>query len=121
MLSTVAVPPGSVPLPPYDRYGLGLLEVETPAGRLVGNVGGIPGFMSIVLSTLNGRRQLGVMINVLAAPDPVYEAFTQVFRELGTRLVSKRRQIWTPRVHPQPNPGLRNLHAHTSCRDRSEP
>ena len=26
----------------YDRYGLGLLEVETPAGRLVGNAGGIP-------------------------------------------------------------------------------
>ena len=32
------------------------------------------------------------MINVLAAaPDPVYEAFTQVFRELGARLLSKRR------------------------------
>ena len=70
-----------------DRYGLGLLEAETPAGRLVGNVGGIPGFLSIVLSTPDGRRQLGVMINVLAAPDPVYEAFTQVFRELGARLL----------------------------------
>ena len=55
MLSTVTVPPGSVPLPLYDRYGLGLLEVETPAGRLVGNIGGIPGFLSIVLSTPNGR------------------------------------------------------------------
>ena len=30
---------------------------------------------------------LGIMINVLAAPDPVYEAFTQVFRELGARLL----------------------------------
>jgi D-alanyl-D-alanine carboxypeptidase len=87
MLSTVTVPPGSVPLPLYDRYGLGLLEVETPAGRLVGNIGGIPDFLSIALSTPNGRRQLGVMINVLAAPDPVYEAFTQVFRELGARLL----------------------------------
>ncbi len=91
MLSTVTVPPGSVPLPLYDSYGLGLLEVETPAGRLIGNVGGIPGFLSLVLSTPDGRRQLGVMINVLAAPDPVYEAFTQVFRELGARLLSKRR------------------------------
>jgi Beta-lactamase len=91
MLSTVTVPHGSVPLPLYDRYGLGLLEVEIPAGRLVGNVGGIPGFLSIVLSTPDGRRQLGVMINVLAAPDPVYEAFTQLFRELGARLLSKRR------------------------------
>jgi D-alanyl-D-alanine carboxypeptidase len=87
MLSTVTVPPGSVPLPLYNRYGLGLLEVETPGGRLVGNVGGIPGFLSIVLSTPDGRRQLGVMINVLAAPDPVYQAFTQVFRELGARLL----------------------------------
>jgi ferritin-like protein len=86
--STVTVPPGSVPLPLYDRYGLGLLEVETPAGRLVGNAGGIPGFLSIVLSTPDGRRQLGIMINVLPAPDPVYEAFTQVFRELGARLLS---------------------------------
>jgi hypothetical protein len=55
------------------------------------NIGGIPGFLSITLSTLDGRRQLGVMINVLAAPDPVDEAFTQVFRELGARLLSKRR------------------------------
>jgi D-alanyl-D-alanine carboxypeptidase len=91
MLSTVTVPPGSVPLPLYDRYGLGLLEVDTPAGRLAGNIGGIPGFLSIVLSTPNGRRELGVMINMLTAPDPVYEAFTQVFRELGPRLLSKRR------------------------------
>jgi len=88
MLSTVAVPPGSVPLPLYDRYGLGLLEVETPAGRLIGNAGGIPGFLSIVLSTRDGRRQLGVMINVLPAPDPVYGAFAQVFRQLGTPLLS---------------------------------
>jgi hypothetical protein len=77
------VPPGSIPLPLYDRYGLGLLEVETPAGRLVGNAGGIPGFLNIVLSTPDGRRQLGVMINLLIAPDAVYEAFMRVFRELS--------------------------------------
>jgi hypothetical protein len=44
--------------------------------------------LSIVLSTPDGRRQLGVMINVLVAPDPVYEAFMQVFRELGAGLLS---------------------------------
>jgi D-alanyl-D-alanine carboxypeptidase len=54
MTTTVAVPPGSIPLPLYDRYGLGLLEVETPAGPLLGNAGGIPGFLSIVLSTPDG-------------------------------------------------------------------
>jgi CubicO group peptidase (beta-lactamase class C family) len=70
MRATVAVPPGSIPLPFYDRYGLGLLEVQTPAGRLVGNAGGIPGFLNIVLSTQDGRRQLGVMTNLLLAPGP---------------------------------------------------
>ena len=83
MLSTVPVPPGSVPLPLYDRYGLGLLETGTPARRLVGHAGGIPGYLSMVLSTPDGRRQLGVMIDVLVAPDAVYEAFMRVFRELA--------------------------------------
>jgi D-alanyl-D-alanine carboxypeptidase len=88
MTTTVAVPPGSIPLPMYDRYGLGLLEVGTPDGRLVGMVGGIPGFLSVVLSTPDGRRQLGVMVNALLAPAPVYEAFIQGSRALGSRLLS---------------------------------
>jgi D-alanyl-D-alanine carboxypeptidase len=83
MQPSVPVPPGSIPLPLYDRYGLGLLEIGTPAGRLVGHAGGIPGYLSMVLSTRDGRRQLGVMSNVLVAPDPVYEAFMRVFRELS--------------------------------------
>jgi D-alanyl-D-alanine carboxypeptidase len=91
MTTMVEVPPGSIPLPLYDlydRYGLGLLEVETPAGPLLGNVGGIPGFLSIVLSTPDGRRQLGLMINALLAPAPVHEAFIQGSRALGGRLLS---------------------------------
>jgi D-alanyl-D-alanine carboxypeptidase len=88
MTTTVAVPPGSIPLPMYDRYGLGLLEVGTPDGHLVGMVGGIPGFLSVVLSTPDGRRQLGVMVNALLAPAPVYEAFIQGSRALGSRLLS---------------------------------
>jgi D-alanyl-D-alanine carboxypeptidase len=88
MLPTVTVPPSSIPLPVYDRYGLGLLETGTPAGRLVGMVGGIPGYLSIVLSTHDGRRQLGLMINLLVAPDVVVEAFIKVVREIGLRLLS---------------------------------
>jgi D-alanyl-D-alanine carboxypeptidase len=91
MLPAVTVPSRSLPLPLYDQYGLGLLEVETPAGRLVGNVGGIPGFLSIVLSTRDGRRQLGVMVNVLPAPDPMDEAFIDGSRALGVRLLSDER------------------------------
>jgi D-alanyl-D-alanine carboxypeptidase len=88
MATMVEVPPGSIPLPLYHRYGLGLLEVETPAGPLLGNAGGIPGFLSIVLSTPDGRRKLGLMINALLAPAPVYEAFIQGSRALGRRLLS---------------------------------
>jgi hypothetical protein len=51
MTTMVAVPPDSIPLPLYERYGLGLLEIETPTDRLLGNAGGIPGFLSIILST----------------------------------------------------------------------
>ncbi|HZD69467.1 MAG TPA: serine hydrolase domain-containing protein [Actinomycetes bacterium] len=87
MLTTVPFPPGAVPLPLLDRYGLGLTEVDTPAGHLVGHPGGIPGFLSIVLSTPDGGRQLALMINALYAPDPVYGAFIQAFRELGMRLL----------------------------------
>ncbi|HZC99835.1 MAG TPA: serine hydrolase domain-containing protein [Actinomycetes bacterium] len=70
MLETVPFPSGAVPLALEDRYGLGLAEVDTPTGRLVGHPGGIPGFLSIVLSTPDGRRQLGIMINALSAPIP---------------------------------------------------
>jgi len=96
MLSTVPVPPGSIPLPLplYDRYGLGLLEMGTPAGRLVGQLGGIPGYLSMVLSTPDGRRQLGVMGNVLVAPDAMYEAFLRVVRELSPAEVSGGGRAW---------------------------
>jgi hypothetical protein len=87
MVTTVPFPPGAAPLSLLDRYGLGLTEVDTPAGRLVGHTGGIPGFLSIVLSTPDGGRQLALVINALYAPDPVYGAFIQAFREFGTRLL----------------------------------
>jgi D-alanyl-D-alanine carboxypeptidase len=89
MLTTVAVPPSSLPLPLFERNGLGIIEVDTPAGPLVGSPGGIPGFLNTILSTPDGRRQLGVMINVGdRPPDPVVDAFIRAFRELGPRLYS---------------------------------
>jgi D-alanyl-D-alanine carboxypeptidase len=38
MLTAVPVPPGSLPVPHYDRYGLGLVVFQTP----VVNVGELP-------------------------------------------------------------------------------
>jgi len=89
LLTTVDVPPTSVQLPLLDRYGLGVVEVDTPLGPLVGHPGGIPGFLSMVLSTRDGQRQLGVMTNVGdRAPEPVVDAFIRAFIELGTRLLT---------------------------------
>jgi D-alanyl-D-alanine carboxypeptidase len=87
MLTSVAVPRASLPLPLFDRNGLGIIETDTPAGPLVGAAGGIPGFLSIISSTPDGRRQLGVMINIGdRAPVPVVEAFLRTLRVLGLRL-----------------------------------
>jgi D-alanyl-D-alanine carboxypeptidase len=87
MVTTVPVPPASIPLPLFDRCGMGLIVTETPAGPLVGQLGGIPGFLNFVLSTPDGRRQVGLMVNVGALPpDRAVEAFIQTFRRVGTRL-----------------------------------
>jgi len=67
-------------------YGLGLIVMETPAGRVVGHDGAIPGFRDIVLSTVDGRRQVGIVMNVYFDPPAASEAFTRVFTELQTRV-----------------------------------
>jgi D-alanyl-D-alanine carboxypeptidase len=77
---------------PTDRpvvgYGLGLQVVETPAGRLFGHDGDIPGFNNIVLSTQDGRRQFGVMRNeALFAPPAVSEAFSQAVMAIAMGLL----------------------------------
>jgi D-alanyl-D-alanine carboxypeptidase len=89
MLTGVAVPRASLPLPLFDRNGLGIIETDTPAGPLVGAAGGIPGFLTMILSTPDGRRQLSVVINIGdRAPGPVVEAFLRTLRVLGLRLRS---------------------------------
>jgi D-alanyl-D-alanine carboxypeptidase len=80
---TTPVPVG---VPGYG-YGLGLLVVETPSGRLIGHDGAIPGFLNIVMSTEDGRRQLGVMINELIVPTAVMAAFDQTWMAIAERLL----------------------------------
>jgi D-alanyl-D-alanine carboxypeptidase len=82
---TTPVPTGR----PGFGYGLGLRVIETPAGRLLGHEGAIPGFNNIVLSTKDGRRQLGVMMNEEFATPAVYEAFNQVFMALAMGLLDR--------------------------------
>ena len=90
MLATVPVPPGSIPLPLYDRYGKGLVELDIPAGRLVGDQGGIPGFLCVALSAPDGRGQLALVVNALAAPAPVYQAMIEAAQALGASLPARR-------------------------------
>jgi D-alanyl-D-alanine carboxypeptidase len=80
---TTPVPTGR----PGFGYGLGLVVIDTPAGRLLGHDGAIPGFLNIVLSTENGRRQVGVMMNEEFATPAVSEAFNQVFMALAMGLL----------------------------------
>jgi D-alanyl-D-alanine carboxypeptidase len=68
-------------------YGLGLAVIDTPSGRLIGHDGAIPGFLNIVLSTEDGRRQLGVMMNEEFATPAVYEAFDQALVAIAMRLL----------------------------------
>lgn len=72
-------------------YGLGLAVIETPSGRLIGHDGAIPGFFNIVLSTEDGRRQLGVMMNEEFATPAVYEAFNQAFIAIAIELLEAAR------------------------------
>ena len=61
--------------------------IDTPSGRLLGHGGAIPGFDNIVLNTKDGRHQLGVMINELAAPTAVLQALTQAWMAIAARLL----------------------------------
>jgi D-alanyl-D-alanine carboxypeptidase len=88
------LPPGllaemttTVPIGQGAGYGLGLLVIQTPCGPLIGHDGGIPGFITIVLSTQDGRRQLGVMVNQFFTTPALDEAYSQVVAEIATQLL----------------------------------
>jgi D-alanyl-D-alanine carboxypeptidase len=77
----------TVPIGQGAGYGLGLLVLQTPCGRLIGHDGGIPGFITIVLSTEDGRRQFGIMVNQFFTTPAVDEAYSQVVVEIAMRLL----------------------------------
>jgi D-alanyl-D-alanine carboxypeptidase len=68
-------------------YGLGLVVIETPASRLIGHDGAIPGFLNVALSTEDGGRQVVVMMNEEFATPAVYEAFNQAVAAMVERLL----------------------------------
>jgi D-alanyl-D-alanine carboxypeptidase len=84
------LPPGLLaemltPVPtgqPGVGRGLGLVVIDTPAGRLVTHDGSIPGFFNVVFSTEDGRRRFGVMRNEEFATPAVSEAFDQAWMTL---------------------------------------
>ena len=60
---------------PGRRYGFGLMLHDTPDGTLVGHEGDLPGFSIKALSSLDGRHQAVVAINMKFAPPAVEDAF----------------------------------------------
>jgi D-alanyl-D-alanine carboxypeptidase len=82
---TTPVPAGR----PGIGWGLGLMVIELPAGRLLGHDGDIPGYNNIVLSTPDGRRQFGVMRNEESATPAVSEAFGQAVTAIAARLLEE--------------------------------
>ena len=78
---------------PDIGYGLGLVVIETPVGRLVGHDGAIPGFFNILLSTEDGHRQFGIMMNENFATPAVSEAFEHAFMTFAMRREACRQPV----------------------------
>ena len=70
-----------VEVAPGIGYGLGLLVVDTPCGTLYGHDGGTPGFGNTMLSSADGSRQAGVMVNAEDAPAAVSEPRERALRQ----------------------------------------
>ena len=71
----------AVEVAPGIGYGLGLLVVDTPCGTLYGHDGGTPGFGNTMLSSADGSRQAGVMVNAEDAPAAVSEPRERALRQ----------------------------------------
>lgn len=67
-------------------YGLGIVVIDTPSGPVFGHSGAIPGFRDAVLTSEDGRRQLGLMMNAEFASPAVAAAFADVTTALTARL-----------------------------------
>ncbi|MFJ9697639.1 serine hydrolase domain-containing protein [Kitasatospora sp. NPDC101183] len=50
-------------------YGLGLQRLDTPCGTYWGHAGGIPGYMTMMLSSPDGRRQVAASTSPYDVPD----------------------------------------------------
>lgn len=60
---------------PGRRYGFGLELRDTPYGTLVGHEGELPGFSVKALSSLDGRHQAVIAMNMKFTPPAVEDAF----------------------------------------------
>lgn len=78
---TTAVPTGA-----GYGYGLGLVVFDTPTGRMIGHAGAIPGYRNTVMSSEDGRRQIGVMMSAEFASTAVSDAFAAAFTAIEAQL-----------------------------------
>jgi D-alanyl-D-alanine carboxypeptidase len=71
---------------PEASYGMGLEFIHTPCGTVVGHSGSIPGFQNIVLATVDGRNQVGLVVNQYLVGRASAQAFSRGAVTLMRRL-----------------------------------
>ncbi|MFE6749026.1 serine hydrolase domain-containing protein [Kitasatospora purpeofusca] len=60
----------AVPAPMIGaHYGLGLIRYDLPCGAVWGHTGGVPGFSTVLLGSVDGSRQFALSFNVLAGAE----------------------------------------------------
>ncbi|MFB8237829.1 serine hydrolase domain-containing protein [Kitasatospora purpeofusca] len=73
----------AVPAPMIGaHYGLGLIRYDLPCGAVWGHTGGVPGYSTVLLGSVDGTRQFALSFNVLEgtetdATDAAVNAFVE--------------------------------------------
>ncbi|MER7766714.1 serine hydrolase domain-containing protein [Kitasatospora sp. NPDC096140] len=86
-------------------YGLGLQRVDTPCGTFWGHVGGVPGYVTMVLGSADGRRQFAGNTTVydIRDQDTADAAWQKV---VTTALCGPQTGTAAPAPAPAPAPDL---------------
>jgi D-alanyl-D-alanine carboxypeptidase len=71
---------------PTVQYGMGIQTIQTPCGPVLGHDGAIPGFVTMVLATEDGRRHFALMMNQYFVGPDLFAAFSATVGELMRRL-----------------------------------
>jgi D-alanyl-D-alanine carboxypeptidase len=77
-----------VQLDPTNAYGLGVYRVELPCGTVWGHTGNFPGYFTIAVNDLSGRRSAVVIISTQADP-PLLELLDQTVTAAACKMLRR--------------------------------